>query len=107
MRYAEPVWFCKVSKTYNASTGDYIDGEPVKSPVYASIINTSIDTMNIVYGSIKQGSLTIQLQNHYDQPFDYIECRGKRYRVDIREPKAQKDVFIISEDVAWPISGSS
>lgn len=107
MRYAEPVWFCKVTKTYDAETGDYTTDSVVKSPVYASIINTSIDMMQIVYGAIKQGSLTIQLQNHYTQPFDYIECRGKIYNVDTTDPKATKDVLIISEAAGWQVVSDS
>lgn len=97
MRYAEPIWFVKATKTYNPQTGDYTTANPVKSVVYGSIINTSIETMHLVYGGIRQGSLTIQLQNKYTQPFDYIEVRGKKYKVDTRDPKAVKDVLIISE----------
>lgn len=97
MRYSEPIWFVKQSKAYDPTTGDYTEATPVRSVVYGSIINTSIETMHLVYGAIRQGSLTIQLQNHYTQPFDYIECRDKRYQVDSRDPKAVKDVMVISE----------
>lgn len=97
MRYAEPVGFCKVNKTYDVETGNYIEDEPEVTTAYASIISTDIEMMQIVYGALRQGSLTLQFQNHQGTDFDYLEIRGKRYKVDSRDQKAVKEVFIVSE----------
>ena len=34
----------------------------------ASVMDTRAEIMQIVYGGIRQGSVTVQLQNHYQKP---------------------------------------
>ena len=53
--------------------------------------------MQVIYGMIKQGSLTIQLQNHYDCPFDQIRIGNKIYKVDYSRKLRTKQTFIVSE----------
>mgnify|MGYP000662402319 CR=1 FL=1 len=36
-----------------------------KKKRHASVTDTGTDTMNLVYGAIKQGSKTVRLQMHY------------------------------------------
>lgn len=98
MRYDRQIYFVADGKSaYNAATGDYDSPEPTKTPRMASIMDTKEQTMQLVYGGLKQGSLTIHIQNHYDMPFDWIEVAGKRYRVDASRRLRVKHVFIVSE----------
>ena len=49
---------------YNESTGDYGDDIIYEEKRHASVTDTGTDTMNLVYGAIKQGSKTVRLQMH-------------------------------------------
>lgn len=98
MRYDKLIQFVTTSgQTYDETTGDYTDGTPVKFPVMASVMDTNTETLRLVYGEIRQGSYTIQLQNHYPGTFDYIEYDGKKYSIDFRRHLRHKDTFIVSE----------
>lgn len=98
MRYDRQIYFViERQPSYDADTGDYDRTETAKEARMASIMDTKEQTMQIVYGGLKQGSLTIHVQNHYDTPFDWIEVAGKRYRVDVGRRLRVKHVFIVSE----------
>lgn len=100
MRYDHPVYFCRDGASeYNEETGDYSLAEPTKIKRLASIIQTGEDRAQIVYGGIREGSLTLHLQRHYSDPFDYIEIDGKKYRVDHRSKLRVKDCYVVSEVV--------
>jgi hypothetical protein len=98
MRYDHYVYFCTDGKSeYDPDTGDYTNTEPVKVKRPASISPTSDEKIQIIYGQMVQGSLTVQLQNQYNDPFDYILIDGKKYHVDRRKKLRVKDVFVASE----------
>lgn len=98
MRYDHKIYFCRNGdSTYNEETGDYGEAEPTKVKRYASIVQTGEDRAQIVYGSIREGSLTLHLQNHYPDPFDYIEIDEKKYHVDHRIKLRSKDCYVVSE----------
>ena len=97
MRLDTPVYFQTVKAEYDAATGDYV--ESVESEVlrYASVTSSGVNTLNLVYGSIKQGALTIRLQNYYDDSFDRIKVDGKLYKVDFSRKYRTKHIFVVSE----------
>lgn len=100
MRYSTPVYFLRKQKgPYNADTGNYGPETVVEVKRYASVTDTGIDTLTLVYGGPKQGSLTIRLQRPYTDPFDQIRIgdgeHGKYYSVD--RSRLYKRVFIVSE----------
>ena len=98
MRYDATVQFVKRGPDYlDENTGNYEEFQPIKDPKKASIMDTTTDTLLLVYGAIRQGSYTIQLQNHYKKPFDYIEVDGRKYSVDYRRRLRRKEVFVVSE----------
>lgn len=102
MRYDTPIYFVKKGvPVYNPQTGDYSDGETTEEKIYASVTDTAQDTLLIVYGQIRQGSLTIRLQNHYTNAFDNIVIKEGRYAgtyaVDKRRRLRTKEVFVVSE----------
>ena len=98
MRFDTPIYFQHITKgEYDASTGNYGEDTITEVMCRASVTDSSTQTLTLVYGGIKQGSLTIRLQNHYSKPFDSIRIGGKRYRVDAERQLRVKHVFVISE----------
>ena len=83
MRYDTMIYFQKLTQgEYDQETGDYKEDSVSEDSRQASIMDTTTQMMQLVYGMIKQGSLTIQLQNHYDQPFDQIRVGNTIYKAD-------------------------
>lgn len=98
MRYDTPVFFRAITPgDYDESTGNYRDDSVSETMVMASVMDTQTETMKLVYGDIRQGSLTLTIQNHYDQTFDNIRVGDKVYRVDRTRHLRVKQSFIVSE----------
>ena len=100
MRYDTAIYLVsKGNMTYNPTTGDYTREEPASEMVMASVMDTTEKTLMLVYGEIRQGSLTIQLQNHYNGKPDYIVIGEKRYAIDyMRRPKlGQRQIYVVTE----------
>lgn len=95
MRYDTPIIFRKQTRTYDATTGNY-NVSNTDTTVYASVDGTRQTVQTLVYGGVMQGSITVQLQNHYDDEYDQIVVNGKPYKVDYRDPKRVKDVFVLT-----------
>lgn len=97
MRYDKAIFFQHVTDAYNADTGNY-DAESIKEDKkYASVTDSGVETMRIVYGGVKQGSLTLRLLAPYTKPFDRIRVGDKAYNVDFSRTLRQKQVFVVSE----------
>lgn len=97
MRFDTPVYFeRKVKGAYDATTGNYGPATTEEAVRYASVNNTGTETLNIVYGEIKQGSLTVILQMPYTEPFDRIRIGDKYYRVDRERRLRTKQTFVVS-----------
>ena len=98
MRYDTPVYFQKITPgKYDPSTGNYGDDTVEETLRYASVMNTGEDQLRLVYDGPKQGSLTIQLQNHYTAPFSQIRIGEKIYQVDSSRELRTKHTFIVSD----------
>lgn len=98
MRYDTPIYFQKIqSGKYDPSTGDYLDDTVEETMQYASVVDTGTEMAKLVYDGPKQGSLTIQIQNHYTKVFDRIRVGEKRYNVDFSRKLRTKQTFIVSE----------
>lgn len=98
MRYDTPIYFRQItSSDYDPATGNYGDDTVTEVARYASVMDTSRETMRLIYGEIRQGSLTIHLQNHYDDPFDRIRVGNRLYTVDYTRRLRVKQVFVVSE----------
>lgn len=98
MRCDIPVYFQRVERgEYDASSGNYKDDKVTEVKRYASVTNSGIETLNLVYGELKQGSLTLRLQNRYTEPFDRIRVGEKVYRVDMARILRSKQTFVVSE----------
>lgn len=98
MRFDKPVYFQKITPgVFNEATGNYDGITTEETKLYASVTCSGMETMNLVYGEIRQESLTIRLLAHYDEPFDRIRVNRKVYRVDMQRRLRDKHVFVVSE----------
>ena len=70
----------------------------------ASVMDTRAEIMQIVYGGIRQGSVTVQLQNHYQKPFDRIRIGNTTYRVqEASQRKAPVDTGTLKRSIGLEI----
>ena len=98
MRFDTPIYFQLVQRgAYNENTGDYDKDTVTEDIKYAAISTTSINTLKLMYGEIKEGCLTVRLQRPYNKIFDRIRIGEKLYKVDNRKTLNNKEVFIVSE----------
>lgn len=98
MRYDKQVYFQKItSGEYDPKTGNYGEDTVEETQRYASIMDTGAVMLKFVYDGPKQGSLTIQIQNHYTEPFDRIRVGNKLYAVDFSRKLRAKHTFVVSE----------
>lgn len=98
MRMDTPVFFQRIQPgAYDPNTGNYGADSIVEQERFASVTSTGINTLHLVYGEVKQGSLTVRLQTRYAEPFDRIRIGEKFYRVDMERPLRTKHVFVVSE----------
>lgn len=97
MRFDTPVYFQTIEAEYDASTGDYKDVVAAEEKRWASVTDTGAETLNLIYGEIKQGVKTVRLQNYYDKPFDRVRIGRQVYRVDRARPLRLKYTLICCE----------
>lgn len=98
MRFDTPVYFQAIKAgEYDASTGDHGEDIITEEMRMADVTETGIETLNIIYGEIRQGVKTVRLQNYYDKPFDRVKIGKKVYRVDRARPLRLKYTLIVSE----------
>lgn len=100
MRYDTPVYFRKLTQgEYDPTTGDYGEDTYVETCVMASLIHTKTETMQMIYGNIAQNSLTIHIQNHYHDAFDFDSIRigTKIYKIDYTRKFRTKQSFVVHE----------
>lgn len=98
MRYDTPIYFQLIRQgIYDPKTGDYADGDPVETKVYADVTDTSTDTKQILYGDIKRNSKVIRLQQHYTKTYNRIRIDEKQYIVDFERKLRTKQILVVSE----------
>ncbi len=98
MRYDTPVYFQRITPgEYDPKTGNYGDEAAEETLRYASVMDTGTDMLKLVYDGPKRGSLTIQLQTHYTDPFDRIRVGNELYSVDFSRKLRTKHTFVVSE----------
>ena len=98
MRYDTPVYFQKITPgEYDPDTGDTAEDTIKETERFASVYSTGAEMLNLVYGQIRQDSLTIQLQTQYKAPFDRIRVGDTVYKVDTVQNLRVKQYFVVSE----------
>ena len=98
MRYITPIFFQRVEPGgYNADTGDYDRDIVIESMQYADITDSSDRAVEMIYGELREGTLTVRLERPYTAPFDYIRIGNKRYKADMKRSTFQKMALVVSE----------
>lgn len=98
MRYDTPIYFQKITQgAYNPDTGNYGSDNVTETLRYASVMDTGRETLRLVYGEIRQGSLSIHIQGHYADAFDRIRVGSRVYSVDDSRNLRTKQTFVVSE----------
>lgn len=100
MRYDTPIYFQQlIPGDYNLKTGNYGEDQVMETQRLAAVIETNTETMRILYGAIRQGSVTVHLQNRYEQAYDRIRIGDRVYQVDLRKNLRVKQVLVLTEVV--------
>lgn len=95
MRYDKPVYFQRITPgKYDSSTGDYGDDTVTEVKKYASVTDSGVETLRLIYGEIRQGVKIIRIQRPYKETFDRIRIGKKLYSVDMSR---YGRVFVVSE----------
>ena len=98
MRYDTPVYFQRLTPgAYDASTGNYAEDSVAETKRFANIQNTDVETLQLLYGGIRQGVKTISLQKPYHGIYDRIRIGERAYQVDDQTFLRFKQVLIVSE----------
>lgn len=98
MRFDKPIYFQRItSGEYDPNTANYNSDSITETKRFANISTTGEETLNLIFGEIKQGALTIRIQGHYNEPFDRIRIGDKTYRVDHSRKLERLQTFIVSE----------
>lgn len=97
MRYDTKVYFQRITPgEYDEHSGNYLDDHVDEVEMYANVTDSNTETMKLLYGGLKQGSLTIRLQTHYMDVYDRIRIGSKVYEVDA-ERRTRGHSFIVHE----------
>ena len=99
MRYDKKVYFVTEGEEYNYDTGNYELVEVVKDEVWANVSDTGTERMQLIYGALKQGAVTVRIQGKYEEAFDYIEVGDKKYNVDAFRTFRNDQAFNLSEQL--------
>lgn len=98
MRYDTAVYFQTLAQgAYDEDTGDYSDPTIIEVQRTASVIETSDETKQLLYGNVTEKSKIISLLNAYVGHFDRIRIGNVLYRVDQRTTLRKKQSFVVSE----------
>ena len=100
MRYDQRVYFVKEGEDeYDYSTGNYVTTEPIKHEAWANVSDTGTERMQLIYGALKQGAITVRIVGKYDKEFDYIQVGDTKYNVDAFRTFRNDQSFNLSEQL--------
>jgi len=104
MRYDTPIYFQRIYEgQYDPETGDYGTPQVEETCRHASVMDTGVQTMMLVFGEIRQDSKTVHLQVPYTGTFDAIRIGDRPYRVAMRRTLRQKETFVLREMQGGPL----
>ena len=98
MRFDIPIYLQNIQPgAYNPETGNHEHETVTETKRYASVTNAGTETLNLVYGELRQGCLTVRIQAHYTTDFDRIRIGNKVYRVDLLRKLRNFTTMVVSE----------
>ncbi len=96
MSYNMPIYFQSVKTgEYNAITANHEPDTVTEVKKFASVTDTGVEMLKVLFGKVEQGSSTVRLQRPYKEPFERIRIGNKVYSV--KHKKLNNRVFIVSE----------
>lgn len=96
MRYDTSIFFVSGSdKEYDPDSGEWKNGEPVKTKKYANVTHMGAERQQAVFGDVKANRYVIRLQRAYTESFDYVEIDGKPYHVDTDRLPSDKQSLVV------------
>ena len=100
MRYDQRIYFVKEGEDeFDYATGDTIVTGSIKDEAWANVSDTGTERMQLIYGALKQGAVTVRIQGKYEEAFDYIEVENKKYNVDAFRTFRNDQAFNLSEQL--------
>ena len=100
MRYDTRIYFVKEGEDeYDYDTGDYVTTEPIKHEAWANVSDTGTERMQLIYGALKQGAITVRIRGKYEKEFNYILVDDKKYNVDALRTFRSDQAFNLSEQL--------
>ena len=97
MRYDTPVYLQYVIPgEYNAQTGNYEPDTITETKIYADVTSSGTETLKLIYGELRQDSLTIRLQNQFVTDNVRIRVGDKIYRIDFSRCLRTKQTLVVS-----------
>lgn len=98
MRYDTPIFFQTIKQgSYDPTTGNYGPQTTFETQRMASVYDTSATMMQLIYGRVREGSVTAHIQNHYNQAFDRIRIGEKVYKAEKMRKLRCKQTFVLTE----------
>lgn len=77
--------------------GGYTTGATTAVGRLADVTDTQATTQQLVYGKLREGSVTVRLNGHHLEPFDHIRIGSVLYDVDAKRHLRHRSVFICHE----------
>lgn len=92
-----------VADPQDENYGGYSEGTATETGRMADVTDTKTSTQQLVYGKLREGSVTVRLNGHHLEPFDHIRIvdritgTSKLFDVDAFRHLRQRSVFICHE----------
>lgn len=97
MRYDKPVFLIKKSKKeFDRTTGKYSDGEDVRTPFPALVMDLGLEDQRLLFGTVKAGSKAFLFRGR-PPDFDRIEYAGKVYKPEKLTKYRHDTACLVSE----------
>lgn len=77
--------------------GGYTESAATAVGRLADVTDTQATTQQLVYGKLREGSVTVRLNGHHLEPFDHIRIGSVLYDVDAKRHLRHRSVFICHE----------
>ena len=97
MRYDTPVKFVKTFAPIRTPDGNYLPGGEESTVRLANVSATGYETLQRIYGEVKEGTTHVRLQHPLNQPFDHIIIDGKKHAVDSAVPSRRRGSYVVVE----------
>ena len=98
MRFSDRVTFVTMEQDYyDPETGEYVTSDPKKVTKPCKLSALGFDRRKELYGELDVNVTVCRLQRPYEQTFDFVEVKGKKYDVT-KQSNYRKGVLMLEGD---------